>query len=60
MSERFWANPEEKIINWFDIAKGVGEVALISVRDLITKQFLHETPSEHFRGQDAQQEVDRG
>jgi hypothetical protein len=34
----------DKIIGWFDIARGVGEVILHAATD----QFRHLTPSEHF------------
>lgn len=34
----------EKVVGWFDIAKGLGELAL----EFVTKQFLYETPSDHF------------
>lgn len=35
----------DRLVTYWDIAKGVGEVVLHTVTD----QFLHETPSDHFK-----------
>jgi hypothetical protein len=36
----------EKLVGWFDIAKGVGEIAL----EFVTKRHLHEGISDHNTG----------
>lgn len=35
----------DRLVGWYDIAKGVGEVILHAVTD----QLLHEVPSDHFK-----------
>ena len=39
----------EKLVNWLDIARGLGGAALDAARHSL-EQFRYETPSEHFRG----------
>lgn len=37
----------ENLVKWFDIFKGLGEVGVSMVVDLVTKQFTHEGISSH-------------
>ena len=46
-------SPLPKMISWFDIARGIGEVVVDFLKDkshFLIDHIRYESPSEHFRG----------